>query len=73
MATKRQIRKEMINLARDRNPNVMEGREINATKLAEIAAHNLNIHDVLDDPNHFIWDLALDVAEIAENIIEEDC
>lgn len=72
MATIRQIRRTMVNLARVRDDSIIEYNEINATKLAEAAADELNIDEVLDDPNHEIWDLSLDIAELYNKIHEQE-
>ena len=37
--------------------------DLNATCLAEHAADVLDRSDWLDDPEHWVWDLAADVAE----------
>ncbi len=34
-----------------------------ATELAEATADELEMHEVLDDPNHPIWDWAIEVVE----------
>lgn len=62
----------MVNLARVRDDSIIEYNEINATKLAEAAADELNIDEVLDDPNHEIWDLSLDIAELYNKIHEQE-
>lgn len=41
----------------------MECGEINLTKLAEDTAFEMNQDQWLDDPEHWIWDIAFDVAE----------
>jgi hypothetical protein len=43
--------------------------EVNVTALAEDAAHEWQRDDWLDDPDHPIFDLAVDVAEIHETAI----
>lgn len=49
--------------------NLIDGWEVNPTKLAEDCAWNSGLVDpkVLDDETHIIWDLAVDVAEWREN------
>lgn len=48
--------------------NYREYGEVNFTKLAEGAADAFNISDVLDDETHWIWEVAVDVAD--EDITE---
>lgn len=37
-------------------------RAMNLTQLAEAAAHWFDRDEWLDDPDHFVWDLAMKVA-----------
>ncbi len=38
--------------------------ETNCTTLAEATAHHFDHDEWLDDENHFVWELALEVAEL---------
>ncbi len=40
--------------------------EINTTQLAENTAHALNHDEWLDDSDHILWDIAIDIAEAHE-------
>ena len=42
--------------------DMQEGTSVNLTKLAEEGAYHVDCDEWLDDPNHAIWDLALDAA-----------
>jgi len=37
--------------------------EVNCTRLAEMTAQELNHDEWLDDPDHVVWDIAVEVAE----------
>jgi hypothetical protein len=38
-------------------------REVNLTALAEAAAHHFDHNEWLDNPDHWVWDAAIDAVE----------
>ena len=54
---KEQVKRMMRELLAD------EGGDVTGTQLAEAAAQEFEMDEVLDDPNHPIWDWAIEVAE----------
>lgn len=67
------IRRKMVELARLWDPSILDQNEINATKLAEAASNELGLpENVLDDSNHEIWDIALDIADVYNKIKHEE-
>jgi hypothetical protein len=69
--TARQIRNAMLWITHEWEETDPRHRpELTATDLAERAADRLGINDQpgpLDDPNHEIWDIAVEVYETMES------
>lgn len=62
--TNNDIRRTMRSLVSDCVDS--DTNEVNRTQLAENTAHALNHDEWLDDSNHIVWDLAIDIAESYE-------
>jgi hypothetical protein len=61
--SKADARRVMFNALGDGDCIDTATNEVNCTALAEAAAADLDCDDVLDDPDHPIWDWAVEVAE----------
>lgn len=48
----------------------VEAGEVNATRLAENTAHALNHDEWLDDPDHEVWEVAIEFAELHTRLQE---
>lgn len=67
MTTKRRVRSFMIRELEDRDhPDLWRGGEVSLTRLAENAAWHFGKDEWLDDECHWVWDLAVDVANMFE-------
>ena len=67
MTTKSQVRKFMrLELEDLDHPDLWQGGEVNCTRLAENAAWHFDCDHWLDDPDHWVWELAADIQEEAE-------
>jgi len=54
------------------HPDLWQGGEVNCTRLAENAAWHFDCDHWLDDPGHWVWDVAVDVGERAEEAFEAE-
>lgn len=61
-------RREIRRAARLEVADCWEGGEVNLTLLAENTAHALGRDEWLDDPDHEVWEVAIEVAEEAGGI-----
>jgi len=67
MFVKTQVRQFMREELSDyTHPDIWEGGEVNLTRLAENAAWEFGFDQWLDDPDHWVWDIALEEADRAE-------
>lgn len=64
MTTKKQVRRFMRMELEDRDhPDLWFDGEINYTRLVENAAWHFDHDEWLDDETHWVWDLAVEIAD----------